>query len=121
MPAPSPTSTAHTFDASPNLEIFFCFPGLGRAWACRSITYTGGRAKNRHYAFDRVFDVGDGQATVYNSTARYLIPSVLDGYNATVFAYGQTGAGKVRQCLGPTIACGAFFQCCGPRQEWFTF
>ena len=26
---------------------------------------------------------------VYDATAKFLIPNVLDGFNATVFAYGQ--------------------------------
>ncbi len=31
---------------------------------------------------------------VYNSTTRFLIDGVIEGYNATVFAYGATGSGK---------------------------
>ena len=46
--------------------------------------YSSARTKDKRYAFDRVFDEGDAQVEVYNSTARFLIPSVLDGYNATV-------------------------------------
>ncbi len=33
---------------------------------------------------------------VYNAVAHDAISDVLNGFNATVFAYGQTGAGKVR-------------------------
>lgn len=31
------------------------------------------------------------QEEVYRTTSRFLIPSVISGYNATVFAYGATG------------------------------
>lgn len=31
---------------------------------------------------------------MYNSVVYPLIKEVLDGYNCTVFAYGQTGTGK---------------------------
>jgi kinesin family protein 18/19 len=31
---------------------------------------------------------------VYEATTKPLLDSVLDGYNATVFAYGATGCGK---------------------------
>ncbi len=48
-----------------------------------------GRTKEKRYAFDRVFGESDSQGDVYDATARFLIPSVLDGFNATVFAYGQ--------------------------------
>jgi len=49
-----------------------------------------GQTKEKRFAFDRIFDENDNQTDVYNATARFLIPSVLDGFNATVFAYGQT-------------------------------
>ena len=32
---------------------------------------------------------------MYHHTAKFLVHGVLDGFNATVFAYGNTGAGKV--------------------------
>ena len=31
---------------------------------------------------------------VYNQAARPIIQNVLEGYNGTIFAYGQTGTGK---------------------------
>ena len=37
---------------------------------------------------------------VYANTTRSLLDGVLDGYNATVFAYGATGAGKTYTMLG---------------------
>jgi hypothetical protein len=44
--------------------------------------------------FDRVFDENTSQSDVYEATTKNLLDSVLDGYNATVFAYGATGCGK---------------------------
>ena len=52
-------------------------------------------AKDQKYAFDCVFDTDATQEQVYQKTARPQIESVLSGYNATVFAYGNTGSGKV--------------------------
>jgi hypothetical protein len=49
-------------------------------------------AKDQKYAFDCVFDIDATQEQVYQKTARPQIESVLSGYNATVFAYGATGA-----------------------------
>ena len=34
------------------------------------------------------------QVDVYNRTARPIVDSVLEGFNGTIFAYGQTGTGK---------------------------
>eukprot|EP00644_Phytophthora_capsici_P006277 jgi/Phyca11/8964/fgenesh1_pm.PHYCAscaffold_32_\ len=34
------------------------------------------------------------QSTVYENTAKAVVESSLEGYNATIFAYGQTGTGK---------------------------
>ena len=42
----------------------------------------------------------DGQETVYSHTTKFLIDGVLQGFNATVFAYGCTGAGKTYTMLG---------------------
>ncbi|KAI8822197.1 P-loop containing nucleoside triphosphate hydrolase protein, partial [Fimicolochytrium jonesii] len=46
------------------------------------------------FTFDSVFDISSTQQEVYNKTARPIIESVLNGYNGTIFAYGQTGTGK---------------------------
>ncbi|KAK6299294.1 hypothetical protein J4Q44_G00308040 [Coregonus suidteri] len=41
-----------------------------------------------------MFGPDSKQLDVYNLTARPIIDSVLEGYNGTIFAYGQTGTGK---------------------------
>jgi kinesin family member 18/19 len=38
--------------------------------------------------FDKVFNHEAQQRDVYESTAQPLLQGVLDGFNATVFAYG---------------------------------
>ena len=40
------------------------------------------------YKFDHCFDAGIKQDQVYEATVRPAVRAVLDGYNATVFAYG---------------------------------
>ncbi|KAG1820446.1 P-loop containing nucleoside triphosphate hydrolase protein [Suillus subaureus] len=49
------------------------------------------RYKDKRFMFDRVFDSGARQGDVYEATAKPLLNGLLDGYNATVFAYGATG------------------------------
>ncbi len=46
------------------------------------------------FMFDYVYDPHSSQQKVYETTARTVVDSALQGYNATIFAYGQTGAGK---------------------------
>ena len=49
---------------------------------------------DQKYTFDKVFGPQSNQLDVYKHVAAPLIKEVLDGYNCTVFAYGQTGTGK---------------------------
>ncbi len=49
------------------------------------------RSRERKYMFDVVSDARADQQDVYSATAKTLLGSVLEGYNATVFAYGATG------------------------------
>ncbi|KAK6262995.1 hypothetical protein QUC31_008811 [Theobroma cacao] len=46
------------------------------------------------YAFDEVLTEFASQKRVYEVVAKPVVESVLDGYNGTVMAYGQTGTGK---------------------------
>lgn len=48
----------------------------------------------RSFTFDKVMGPEVSQNQVYLSTAKSIIESTIEGYNGTIFAYGQTGAGK---------------------------
>ncbi|XP_038056544.1 kinesin-II 85 kDa subunit-like [Patiria miniata] len=48
----------------------------------------------KSFTFDTVFAPGSKQTDVYNQTARSIVDAVMEGYNGTIFAYGQTGTGK---------------------------
>ena len=58
------------------------------------------RAKEQILEFDHAFDSKDSQETIFNSTTKPLIEGIVNGFNATVFAYGATGAGKTYTMLG---------------------
>eukprot|EP00834_Sanchytrium_tribonematis_P003583 NODE_142_length_15935_cov_1.439126.p13 type:complete len:154 gc:universal NODE_142_length_15935_cov_1.439126:1986-1525(-) len=49
--------------------------------------------KDIKYAFDRVFDMKTSQQQIFSSLCEPLLKDVIDGYHATIFAYGATGAG----------------------------
>lgn len=51
-------------------------------------------ANYHSFTFDFVYDQDSSQELVYNNSGRSAVLSVLEGYNATLLAYGQTGTGK---------------------------
>jgi chromosome segregation ATPase len=54
----------------------------------------------KQFNFDSVFDDQSEQTGVYDQVARPVVNSMLQGYNATIFAYGQTGTGKTHTMIG---------------------
>ncbi|RXK36424.1 hypothetical protein M231_06326 [Tremella mesenterica] len=58
------------------------------------------RYKDKRYVFDHVLSMEASQEHVYDRTTRPLLDGILDGYNATVFAYGATGCGKTHTISG---------------------
>ena len=56
--------------------------------------------KEHQFFFDYVFGQTSTQEEVYQNTTQNLLPGIIDGYNATVFAYGATGSGKTYTMLG---------------------
>ncbi|WAR03486.1 KRP95-like protein [Mya arenaria] len=46
------------------------------------------------FTFDSVYDWNSKQRDLYDETFRDLVDNVLQGFNGTIFAYGQTGTGK---------------------------
>ena len=54
----------------------------------------------KDFVFDYVFGMNSRQESIYESCAFSLVENALEGYNGTVFAYGQTGAGKTFTMMG---------------------
>lgn len=52
------------------------------------------------FAFDAVFNNTFSQRDIFLQEVQPLVDSVLQGYNATVFAYGQSGSGKTYTMTG---------------------
>ena len=48
----------------------------------------------KEYTFDGVYNWDSRQVDVYDGTCKPIVTQVLQGFNGTVFAYGQTGTGK---------------------------
>ncbi|XP_017063532.1 kinesin-like protein Klp61F [Drosophila eugracilis] len=58
----------------------------------------------KKFTFDRSFGPESKQCDVYSVVVSPLIEEVLNGYNCTVFAYGQTGTGKTHTMVGNETA-----------------
>merc|ERR1719359_2639616 len=60
----------------------------------------------RPFVFTRVFDGETAQEDVYDQSARGSVCAALNGFNAALLCYGQTGAGKTHTMFGQSVACG---------------
>jgi kinesin family protein 5 len=55
------------------------------------------------FAFDHVFTPAARQVDVYRIAAKPTVESVMQGFNGTVFAYGQTSSGKTFTMTGSDL------------------
>jgi len=66
-----------------------------------SLQFNSTREKNHYrFNFDRIFPPTSTQEDIYSFGVKGIIDSVLDGYNGTVLAYGQTSSGKTYTMQG---------------------
>ena len=60
----------------------------------------GSRQSRSQFSFDNVFTSFSTQEEVFEATLEPVIDDVFKGFESTVFAYGQTGAGKSYSMVG---------------------
>ncbi|XP_047695136.1 kinesin-like protein KIF19 [Prionailurus viverrinus] len=68
------------------------------------------RSREKTFIFDTVFDQHASQEDVYRATTQHLVEGIVSGYNATVFAYGPSGAGKTYTMLGMDAEPGVYLR-----------
>ena len=83
-----------------SMEIVADFPFDGKTVVINQQYEGFGTAK---FNFDNVFPPDTDQILVYEATALPIIEAVMNGFNGTVFAYGQTSSGKTFTMSGPNI------------------
>jgi len=71
-------------------------PGEVTAWPDDGL----GPGPRYSFTFDAAFSPSEGQAAVYDAVARPAVSSTLAGFNASIIAYGHTGAGKTHTMEG---------------------
>ena len=57
------------------------------------------KVMEKEFTFDGVFDPDSNQKEVYEEVGKPVLKDVLQGYNGSILAYGQTGAGKTHSLL----------------------
>ena len=62
-----------------------------------------------HFDFDAVVGPDGRQEDVYNASAKPVVDDFLEGFNGTIFCYGQTGSG-VCVCVCVHV-CACVFAC----------
>ncbi|XP_053922333.1 centromere-associated protein E isoform X2 [Cuculus canorus] len=58
------------------------------------------------FSYDRVFHSSDNTQQLYEGVAVPIIQSAVQGYNGTIFAYGQTASGKTYTMMGSEDSAG---------------
>ena len=84
-----------------NLKCVKCVrmePKMGKVTLMKPGEENGETGKD--FTFDAVFDDDSNQTEVYQDIAQDIVDSVMEGYNGTIFAYGQTGCGKSFTMMG---------------------
>ncbi|XP_076763159.1 kinesin-like protein KIF6 [Xylocopa sonorina] len=66
----------------------------------KSKDYPDNRPESWNFSFFRIFEEFTTQEDVFDNVARPVVESALDGYNGTIFAYGQTASGKTYTITG---------------------
>jgi len=64
------------------------------------LTNPNSKESEKVFSYDSVFSQNTSQQSIYEEAAFQLVESVLEGYNGTIFAYGQTGCGKTHTMIG---------------------
>ncbi|KAJ3581204.1 hypothetical protein NHX12_016920, partial [Muraenolepis orangiensis] len=60
----------------------------------------------KSFSYDRVFSSSESTKQLYLDIAKPLVVSTVEGYNGTIFAYGQTSSGKTFTMMGCDFAPG---------------
>ena len=55
------------------------------------------------FTFDYIFESDSTQLDIYQATGAPIVDAVMQGFNTTIFAYGQTSSGKTYTMTGPDV------------------
>ena len=65
-----------------------------------TVSVSSNKGETKTFQFDYVYPMDTTQRDIYDQVAFPIVDSIFQGYNGTVFAYGQTGCGKTFTMMG---------------------
>ena len=65
------------------------------------IEFHGSKNNSKIFHFDYIFNENSKQSEIFDISAKEICDSLFEGYNGTIFTYGQIGSGKTYTMLGP--------------------
>ena len=66
----------------------------------KTVRNPAGKLPSKDFHFDKVLNQNATQVQVFQEAGHASVQALLQGYNATVLAYGQSGSGKTFTMLG---------------------
>ena len=63
-----------------------------------------GKEKGPMFKLDDIFKSDTAQLTVYEVVGKNIVKDIMQGYNGTIFAYGQSGSGKTFTMYGRDVS-----------------
>ncbi|XP_029734785.2 uncharacterized protein LOC109400725 [Aedes albopictus] len=69
-------------------------------WRIRENTIVAVEGNGEPFVFDHIFDETVPTRELFEKVCRPIISSTLNGFNGTIFAYGQTSSGKTYTMMG---------------------
>ena len=67
-------------------------------------THKPGKEKGPMFKLDDIFKSDTPQLTVYEVVGKNIVKDIMQGYNGTIFAYGQSGSGKTFTMYGKDVS-----------------
>lgn len=61
----------------------------------------GVKLRDKSFTYDYILHANAEQDEMYEKVAKQTITDFMNGFNGTIFAYGQSGSGKTFSMLGP--------------------
>ena len=65
-----------------------------------TVSVSSSKGTPKTFQFDYVYPMDTTQRDIYDQVAFPIVDSIFQGYNGTIFAYGQTGCGKTFTMMG---------------------
>ncbi|CAB1319737.1 unnamed protein product [Coregonus sp. 'balchen'] len=106
---PTDKQTIHQVDDG-NLTKNFSFGEFSKRLGLMLAEHAGNNVNHLFVRFvsltDRIFSAEEATLQLYQELAKPLVVSTVEGYNGTIFAYGQTASGKTITMMGSSLTPG---------------